>query len=1153
MNFAQKDLFPKRNPARYGDGPPSRTLFLRRFLEAAAGDKRLAGKDLDRARQVILKWVDLESSGKLAKRKETALRGEFLSDVFGTALGYTFFSENLDQWHIEPEFRLPGGQADAAVGVFRNGRKTPPRAMIELKGPTVNLDRDRFSGRTPVQQCWDYLNAVPECPWGIVCNYVSFRLYHRDRTPKAYQLFTLQELRKMDRFREFYCVFERGGLLESALGQAPRVEALLRDSESRQRQVGGEMYESYHHNRVRLVEHLCRPPHGKSLDAAIRVAQKLLDRIVFVAFCEDRGLLPEQSLARAWREVPPFSRVTNPRWKNFRDLFRSIDQGNPEYGIEPYDGGLFREDPEVDDLELEDDWTDFFKGIGSYDFRDEVNLDVLGHLFEQSINDLERLRVAGLFGETAPADVGVLPSMPKSAERKRSGIYYTPPDFTEFIARNTVGNVVSRRFKAIAQEHGTTPKEAETSAADPELAAYWRECLDALRAIKIVDPACGSGAFLMQAYEVMEDHYRTVIHNLSAYDEQEAEQIRDAVPDIILRDNLYGVDLSPEAVEITQLALWIRSARAGKTLSDLSGNIVCRNTLIDDPQVDRRAIDWRDTFQDVFGREAPGFDCVIGNPPWERMKLQEREFFDLSAPKIASAVNAATRRKLIRKLEESDPALFQRYVEAKEKADRALDYVRNSGRFPLTGRADVNTYAVFAELARDIVSPNGRIGLLVPSGIATDHTTRRFFAELVGSGSLIALYDFENKAPVFPDVHRSLKFSVLFAGGANTDSGSTDFVFFARQIEDLKDKHRHVSLSRADLKLLNPNTETCPVFRSRRDAELTKAIYRRVPVLVDKTREEGGNPWGVRFLRMFDQTNAAELFATAQELAEIGFKRRPGATKWQKAKSAYLPLYEAKMIQAYDHRAAGVRIERANWMRQGQTRPTTEVEHRNPGFTVEPRWWVSEDAVSEALRPHSQPAYVCFKDVTSPTNMRTMIAAFVPQVGFMNSAPLLLTGEGISQRAACCLLANLNSFALDFAARQKVGGIHLNFFIVEQLPVLPPHQYAKRCPWHRRQKLERWVSERVLRLTCTSNDMRPLAQATGFRERVHKWDAEERAELQAELDAAYFILYGIERADVEYVLSTFSGTSQDGAGVFGASTSDRILKHYDHLRELSSR
>src|SRR5208282_68934 len=211
------------------------------------------------------------------------------------------------------------------------------------------------------------------------------------------------------------------------------------------------------------------------------------------------------------------------------------------------------------------------------------------------------------------------------------------------------------------------------------------------------------------------------------------------------KENLYGVDLSPEAVEITQLALWIRSASPGQLLAKLSDNIVHGNSLVHDAKVHAAGFNWRERFKDVFNREEAGFDCVIGNPPWERMKLQEREFFSLPAPEIATATNAAKRRQLVGKLETANPQLFARYIEAKDAADRTLAHIRAAGEFPLTARGDINTYMLFAELARKLVAPAGRVGLLVPSGIATDNTTREFFNALMAAKALIKLFDFENR------------------------------------------------------------------------------------------------------------------------------------------------------------------------------------------------------------------------------------------------------------------------------------------------------------------------------------------------------------------------------------------------------------------------
>ena len=1148
MPPSDEHLFPQTNAARYGDNRRKRPLFLPNQLRDRSADKRLEGPAQDKAHQIICKWADLESSGKLQKEKETSLEGEFVTQVFGEALGYTLFSEGLDQWNLKPKFFVNGGEADAAIGLFRSGKPTIPRAVIELKGPKANLDRDKSSGRTPVQQCWDYLNALPECPWGIVSNLVSFRLYHRNQTPKIYELFTLQDLRKKDEFLRFYCLFQRNGLLPAAPGQTPRADELLERAANRQRQIGDELYDYYHDNRIRLIQHLTGQPHNKSLDQAIPIAQKLIDRIIFVAFCEDRNLLPDRSLYKAYNQIPPFYQVTNPRWQNFLSLFRNIDEGSPTGDIAPYNGNLFKIDPAVDKLQLDDSWADFFKNIGDYDFQYEVNVDILGHLFEKSINDIGKIRLGGLWetkDEPEPA-----PKMAKSAERKRGGIYYTPPEFTEFIVNNTVAKLADEKIAPIAEQYGVDIDDILISRQNGNVAKFALEAIDALRQIKVVDPACGSGAFLIQAYDALEERYLDLAEAVALSDPRQAARLRDAIPDYILHDNIFGVDLSLEAVEITQLALWLRSAHRGKSLADLSKNIICANSLVSDPEVHPRAMEWRQTFPEIFSRRNSGFDCVIGNPPWERMNLKKREFFAFSAPHILKTANAAETRRLIAQLETDNPELYSRYLAAKELADKTISHIRKSDRYSLTAKGDINTYSVFAELAITIVASNGRVGLLVPSGIASDKTNKAFFAHLVTSNALIALYDFENKAPVFPDVHRSFKFSVLLFGGAQRKSRKADFVFFAHRMPDLKDSNRHITLSAADIRLLNPNTQTCPVFRSRRDAQLTKGIYDRIPILINESRKQGGNPWKVKYMLMFHQSFDANHFCSSEKLEKQGFKLR--ANHYKKARTSYLPLYEAKMIQMYDHRAATVITDSSKWGRQGQTITTRPVEHQNPEYVVQPRWWVSQKEALARLAEVDSTGIVAFKNVTSPTNQRTMIASFVPLCGMIHSAPLLLTGKDISPHLTACLLANLNSLIWDYVCRQKIGGINLSYFILNQIPTLHPDSYGHKSPWSARTTLEKWVSQRVLNLTCTSNDTIPLAKACGLDPPVHKWSPAERLDLMAQLDAAYFLLYQIERDDVEYILSTFAGIRKEREGAFaGSTTYDKILHHYDHLKAKS--
>ncbi len=279
-----------------------------------------------------------------------------------------------------------------------------------------------------------------------------------------------------------------------------------------------------------------------------------------------------------------------------------------------------------------------------------------------------------------------------------------------------------------------------------------------------------------------------------------------------------------------------------------------------------------------------GFDVILGNPPWERIKLQEEEFFANRDTAIARAPNAAARKRLIAALPDTNPALWQDYQRALHAAESTSRFLRGSGQYPHTGRGDINTYSVFAERVRTLLNPRGRAGIIVPTGIATDATNQFFFADLVEKGQLVSLFDFENREAVFPSVHRSYKFCLLTIRGRSTSESTPTFTFFATRAEHLRDPRRVFTLTADDIARINPNTRTLPVFRTRQDAELTKAIYQRVPVLVNENSppspealgegDWGGeaNPWGVRFLRMFDMSNDSGLFRTRTELEAKGYR-----------------------------------------------------------------------------------------------------------------------------------------------------------------------------------------------------------------------------------------------------------------------------------------
>jgi hypothetical protein len=513
---------------------------------------------------------------------------------------------------------------------------------------------------------------------------------------------------------------------------------------------------------------------------------------------------------------------------------------------------------------------------------------------------------------------------------------------------------------------------------------------------------------------------------------------------------------------------------------------------------------------------AGGFSCVIGNPPWERVKLQEQEFFAAKAPAIANAANAAARKKLIVELPATDPALYQDFQNELRKASGWSYFLRESGRFPLTGRGDVNTYAVFAETARTVIGPRGRSGLVLPTGIATDATTAPFFGDLVRNAKLVSFLDFENEAFLLSRaVHHSVRFCLLSVCGRAARVDLATFAFGTRYMRDLPE--RRFTMPPEEILLVNPNTGTTPVFRSRHDAEITIGIYKRVPVLWRKYPEE--NPWGLSFLRMFDMTNDANLF---QERNAVGVA----------------PLYEAKMVHHFDHRLGTYEGQTEAQANMGTLPHLTTEQHDDPSFAVRPRYWIDNTEVDKRLkrREWQRGWAIGWRDICRSTDQRTVIGTVIPRSAVGNKFPLLLIRQ---TSEAALLIASLSSFVLDYCARQKMSGTSLNFYLAEQFPVLPPSAYGT---W------SDFIRDRVLELIYTAWDLAPFARDLGDDGPPFRWDEDRRFLLRAELDAAFFHLYGIDRDDVDYIMDTFpivKRKDEKGHGTY--RTKEAILATYDAM------
>ena len=374
--------------------------------------------------------------------------------------------------------------------------------------------------------------------------------------------------------------------------------------------------------------------------------------------------------------------------------------------------------------------------------------------------------------------------------------------------------------------------------------------------------------------------------------------------------------------------------------------------LARDLQDSHRFHHWHLAFAEIM--QDGGFDAVLGNPPWERIKLQEQEFFASRSPEIAAAPNKAARDRLIRHLDRdgaspAEMALFQEFQTAKREAEAASQFARTGGRFPLTGVGDLNTYAVFAETFLQLLNPRGRAGLIVPTGIATDHSTKAYFDHIVSGQRLVSLFDFENREKVFPGIDSRIKFCLLTLSGKDRPAPQAEFAFFLHQAEQLKEAERRFTLSADDFSLFKPNTRTCPIFRTRRDMEIARKMYERAGVF---WREGSGsqaeeNPWGVKFFRMFDMSNDSGLFRTREELADEGYELQGNVFVW--GEDRYLPLYEAKLFHQYDHRFATFDGASEREIKGGNARPMTVKEKSDPESVAIPRYWVPEKEVSERL------------------------------------------------------------------------------------------------------------------------------------------------------------------------------------------------------------
>jgi hypothetical protein len=680
-------------------------------------------------------WARTVADPAFLQLNEKPLQGQFLTDIFARLLGYAPAVGHLNAYHLKPESastETRGGRTpDARLGFFGPEQDTT-RVVVELKSPGADLDAKQsgYGNLTPVEQAFGYLAKFDDCRWVIVSNFTTVCLYSKRRGQVYAHAFDVADLAKPESLRLFLFLLGRERLIAPP-PQASAVDLLLEESCTREQAITRDFYALFTAVRSDLFGALCRdnPPPADADQAEHRaehrvgllaLTQKILDRVLFICFCEDTALLPRGVIRQAL-EAAGQGFVSTTRWQQLQGLFASIDRGNPAVKINAYNGGLFRPDPALDRLAIADAALDGCLRLAGYDFATDLNVNILGHIFEQSITDLQRLR-AEIRGETVDL---------KKSSRKLGGIFYTPETITQYIVAETIGGWLKTRFDELESRFSPETQRTDARRREARL-ALWEAYQDVLRHIKVLDPACGSGAFLIAAFDYLQSEYTRANHQLAALRGGQTELFD--LDRHILTHNLFGVDICPESVEIAKLALWLKTARTDRPLNDLDANLRRGNSIVSPdpdlpPAIAFDAFDWRAAFPHVF--EAGGFDCVVGNPPYIRQEW-------------LGPCKASFERE------------FRCYA----------------------GTADA--YLYFIERGIDVLSPGGRLGFITSGTFSNANFAAPFRAWLPTAARLLRSVNFGENQPfadaemVFPTI------SILEKSPAADRTDTTFRAYFMR-------------------------------------------------------------------------------------------------------------------------------------------------------------------------------------------------------------------------------------------------------------------------------------------------------------------------------------------------------------------------------------
>ena len=667
-------------------------LFNDKILSQKADEEvDLSKNNLAERRKYLNKWIDMLENGVLDKTKEEQLQGEFISDIFSKVLNASNITDGKDEWNLERETKtlMDGQKADGTLGFFDSKGKKDIRALIELKGANINLDaRQKRAGdtRSAVEQAFGYAPKYGrDCHWIIVSNFKEIRLY-RANSMLEYQVFFLEKLRDDLEFKKFIYILSFYALVGTENKKAKSLE-LSEEYQKVQSEIEKKFYNEYKKIRIDIFENMKNNNPEISELMIIEKVQKLLDRFLFICFCEDKGLIPENSYSNLVKR----GEILEDIFESFKSFCNWINTGNKNKNIPHFNGGLFKPDAVLDNLMVDDEVFRKLEKIGDYDFDSDLNESILGHIFEQSVSDIEELKKTSQNEEFDK----------KESKRKKDGIFYTPKYITKYIVESTMNAWIEDKKKELGEENLPELQEKDFkydlykknySKNFRKHVEFWEKFREELRKIKIVDPACGSGAFLIEAFDFLLKYNQMIddkIFNMTG-----TKNLFDDTTKEILENNIFGVDLNKESVEITKLSLWLRTANKDKTLATLENNIKCGNSLISDKSLCEKGFDWKEEFPEVF--KEGGFDIVIGNPP---------------------------------------------YVSAENIKELEKEYYRNNYKVA-TGRQ--NLYIIFYERGIELLNKNGYLSFITPYTILKNKYYMEARKYILENSKLLKLVDFKN-------------------------------------------------------------------------------------------------------------------------------------------------------------------------------------------------------------------------------------------------------------------------------------------------------------------------------------------------------------------------------------------------------------------------